>query len=161
MIVEAQHLNVKTNKLTGQINICDNVITGGKLVSGKKLKNKLSSGEFKTIQNEGESTVWRYFCLVVKALNIPYLNILISSQVNVFASHASPLYKSVVSMTTCKWIRRRLLDYVDRFITNFVHLKFKKKRNCHLESLKRHSRGNLLLAYGDISVGWHHILCGF
>src|SRR4029434_5756535 len=74
---------------------CDNAITGGKLVSGNKLKNKLSSGEFKTIQNEGESTVWRYFCSVVKALNIPYLNILISSQVNVFASHASPLYKSV------------------------------------------------------------------
>src|SRR4029434_173944 len=24
-------------------------------------------GEFKTIQNEGESTVWRYFCLVVNA----------------------------------------------------------------------------------------------
>ena len=46
---------------------CDNAITGGKLVSGNKLKNKLSSGEFKTIQNEGESTVWRYFCLVVNA----------------------------------------------------------------------------------------------
>ena len=52
------------------------MITGGKLVSGNKLKNKLSSGEFKTIQNEGESTVWRYFCLVVKALNIPYLKYL-------------------------------------------------------------------------------------
>src|SRR4029434_760806 len=101
-------------------------------------------GEFKTIQNEGESTVWRYSCLVVKALNIPYLNILISSQVNVFASHASPLYKSVGYMTKCKWIRPRLLDYVDRFITSFVHLKFKKKRTCHLESLKRHSRENLL-----------------
>ena len=28
---------------------------------------KLSSGEFKTILNEGKSTVWRYFCLVVDA----------------------------------------------------------------------------------------------
>ena len=26
-----------------------------------------SSGEFKTILNEGKSTVWRYFCLVVDA----------------------------------------------------------------------------------------------
>ena len=33
----------------------------------EEVKKKLSSGEFKTIQNEGESTVWRYFCLVVNA----------------------------------------------------------------------------------------------
>ena len=33
----------------------------------EEVKNKLSSGEFKRIQNEGESTVWRYFCLVVNA----------------------------------------------------------------------------------------------
>src|SRR4029434_4175715 len=58
-------------------------------------------------------------------------------------------------MTKCKWIRPRLLDYLDRFITNFVFF----KRNCHLEISKRHSRGNLL--YGDISVRWHHSRCGF
>ena len=33
----------------------------------EEVKKKLSSGEFKTIQNEGKSTVWRYFCLVVNA----------------------------------------------------------------------------------------------
>ena len=33
----------------------------------EEVKNKLSSGEFKTIQNEGKSTVWRYFRLVVNA----------------------------------------------------------------------------------------------
>ena len=33
----------------------------------EEVKRNLSSGEFKTILNEGKSTVWRYFCLVVDA----------------------------------------------------------------------------------------------
>ena len=33
----------------------------------EEVKQKLSSGEFKTVLNEEKSTVWRYFCLVVQA----------------------------------------------------------------------------------------------
>ena len=36
------------------------------MASRRKLE-KRSSGEFKTILNEGKSTVWRYFCSVVNS----------------------------------------------------------------------------------------------
>ena len=42
-----------------------------------------------------------------------------------------------------QWIKPRLLDYVDRFITNFVHLKFKKKKKLSSGEFKTTLEGKL------------------